>query len=255
MQRAKELGKQVGIDIIPIDSEHSAIWQCLKGEKFSSLDRITLTASGGAFRNLSKEEIASLKASDALNHPTWKMGKKVTIDSATLMNKGFEIIEAKHLFNCSNIDVVIHTESIIHSMVTFKDGSSKLQFSVPDMRLPISYALTEPNRKTLDLGLKVANIFALQGLSFTTPDYDKFPCLKIASEVAKKSDDYQSAIMCISDEICVELYLKNLISFYQISDIITLTLEHFNEGEINHPSVILSIYAQVREYILSIIGG
>ena len=255
MQRAKELGKQVGIDIIPIDSEHSAIWQCLKGEKFSSLDRITLTASGGAFRNLSKEEIASLKASDALNHPTWKMGKKVTIDSATLMNKGFEIIEAKHLFNCSNIDVVIHTESIIHSMVTFKDGSSKLQFSVPDMRLPISYALTEPNRKTLDLGLKVANIFALQGLSFTTPDYDKFPCLKIASEVAKKSDDYQSAIMCISDEICVELYLKNLISFYQISDIITLALEHFNEGEINHPSVILSIYAQVREYILSIIGG
>ena len=255
MSRAKELGKKVGVDIVPIDSEHSAIWQCLRGEDFSNLSSITLTASGGAFRDLSKKEIASLKASDALNHPTWKMGKKVTIDSATLMNKGFEIIEAKHLFSTKNVNVVIHRESLIHSMVTFKDGSSKLQFSAPDMRIPISYALTEPERKNLNIGLTTPSLYSLQGLNFSSPDYDKFPCLQIATEVAKEENDFHSAVMCASDEVCVELYLKNLISFYQISDIISLSLKKFDTGKIESPSSVLSIYRQVREYILSIIGG
>ena len=255
MERAKALGKKVGEDIIPIDSEHSAVWQCLRGEDWSSLEKVTLTASGGAFRDLSKEEISALKSSDALNHPTWKMGKKVTVDSATLMNKGFEIIEAKHLFSCPNVDVIIHRESLIHSLVTFKDGCSKLQFSAPDMRLPISYALTEPKREKLDLGLMTPSLLELGNLSFTRPDYDKFPLLKIATEVAKITSDYPSAVMCVADEVCVELYLKDKISFYGISDIISKTLERFNVGKIENPTDVMSIYYEVREYILSIIGG
>lgn len=255
MERARALGKKVGVDIIPIDSEHSAVWQCLRGEDWSSLEKVTLTASGGAFRDLSKEEISSLKANDALNHPTWKMGKKVTVDSATLMNKGFEIIEAKHLFSCDNIDVVIHRESLIHSLVTFKDGCSKLQFSAPDMRLPISYALTEPARKNCDLALNVPSLLSLAGLTFSLPDYDKFPLLKIASEVAKIPCDYPSAVMCVSDEVCVELYLKDKISFYGISDIISKALQKFSVGKIENPADVTSIYYEVREYILSIIGG
>lgn len=254
MEKAKECGKKVGIDIIPIDSEHSAIWQCLRGEDFSSLEKITLTASGGAFRNLTKEQISSMKGEDALKHPTWKMGKKVTVDSATLMNKGFELIEAKHLFSCKNVEVVVHSESIIHSMVTFKDGTSKLQFSVPDMRLPIGYALSEPTRKDMQLGLETATLYSLSGLTFSPPDYARFPLLKIATEVLEDESDYRSAIMCISDEVCVELYLKNLISFYQISDIISLCLSKFTEGKIDKPSRVLSIYEEVREYILSIVG-
>ena len=255
MEKAKSLGKEVGVDIIPIDSEHTAVWQCLRGEDWSSLEKVTLTASGGAFRDLSKEEISVLKASDALNHPTWKMGKKVTVDSATLMNKGFEIIEAKHLFSCSNVDVVIHRESLIHSLVTFKDGCSKLQFSAPDMRLPISYALTEPGRAELDFGLKTPSLFDLANLTFARPDYEKFPLLKIAGYVSEIGSDYPSAVMCVADEVCVELYLEDKISFYGISDIISQTLEKFSMGKIENPTDVTSIYYGVREYILSIIGG
>ena len=255
MERAKELGKIVGVDVVPIDSEHSAVWQCLRGENFDDVESITLTASGGALRDLSKEEISNIKANFALNHPTWKMGKKVTIDSATLMNKGFEIIEAKHLFSCENINVVIHKESIIHSMVTFKDGCSKLQFSVPDMRLPISYALTEPKRKTVDVGRKPASLLDLADLKFSSPDYVKFPLLKIATEVAKIPSDFPSAVMCAADEVLVELYLKDKVSFYEISDLVSSSLKHFNVGKIEKPEDVLSIYAKVREYILSNIGG
>ena len=255
MERAKELGAEIGDKIIPIDSEHSSVWQCLKGEDFECIDSITLTASGGALRDLSKEEIAKVDASFALNHPTWKMGKKVTIDSATLMNKGFEIIEAKHMFATNKINVVIHRESTIHAMVTFKDGCSKLQFSAPDMRLPISYALTEPTRKEVDSSLKVPSLFDLAGLSFSTPDYDRFPCLKIAKEVSEHCDDYLSCVMCASDEVAVELYLKNLISFYDINDIISKSLQKFSVGSIKNPNDVLIIYQMVREYILSIIGG
>ncbi|MBQ8177848.1 MAG: 1-deoxy-D-xylulose-5-phosphate reductoisomerase [Clostridia bacterium] len=255
MARAKELGAMVGERIIPIDSEHSSVWQCLKGENFDNVSYITLTASGGAFRDLSKEEISTKDASFALNHPTWKMGKKVTVDSATLMNKGFEIIEAKHLFNTQNIKVVVHRESIIHSMVTFKDGCSKLQFSAPDMRLPIAYALTEPTRKSMDLGLSTPSLFDLANLKFSTPDYDRFPCLRIATEVALIEDDFSACVMCASDEVAVELYLKNLISFYDISDIISQSLAKFNVGKVSKPDDVLIIYQTVREYILSIIGG
>ena len=255
MQRAKELGAKVGEKIIPIDSEHSAIWQCLRGEDFSSISTITLTASGGAFRDLSKEEISTKTADFALAHPTWKMGKKVTIDSATLMNKGFEIIEAKHLFATNNVEVVIHRESLIHSVVTFNDGSSKLHFSAPDMRIPINYALTEPNRKDVENAVKTPSIYALQNLNFAPPDYDRFPCLKICSEVAKSGSDYLGCIACAADEVAVELYLKGQLSFYGISDIISSALSNFTSGEITSPEDVMRIYQQVRQYILSIIGG
>ncbi len=250
MDRARVRGAKLGKDIIPIDSEHSSVWQCLLGEKLESIEKITLTASGGAFRDLSKEEIKLKDASFALNHPTWKMGKKVTVDSATLMNKGFEIVEAMHLFGSKNIEVVVHRESIIHSMVTFKDGCSKLQFSAPDMRLPISYALTEPNRIPSNLGLKVPTLFDLGGLDFSQPDYERFPCLKIATETAKLGCDYPLAVMCAADEVAVELYLKNLISFYGISDIIEKCLNKFNDGVVEKPTDVISIYGKVKEYIL-----
>lgn len=254
IERARELGAKVGEKIIPIDSEHSSVWQCLRGENFDSIDKVVLTASGGAFRDLKKEEIATKDASVALNHPNWVMGKKVTIDCATLMNKGFEIIEAMHLFNTDNVEVVIHRESIIHAMVTFKDGCSKLQFSAPDMRLPISYALTEPNRTERDFNLKTPTLFDLGGLSFTRPDYERFPLLKIAKDIASEKSDYRACVMCASDEVAVELYLKNLISFYDISDIISKCLEKFGSGELNDPKQVLSIYEQVREYILSMLS-
>ena len=255
MQKAKELNAKVGEKIIPIDSEHSAIWQCLRGENFDSIDTITLTASGGAFRDLSKEEIAKKTAVEALAHPTWKMGKKVTIDSATLMNKGFEIIEAKHLFSTSNIEVVIHRESLIHCAVTYKDGSSKLHFSAPDMRIPINYALTEPNRKIVENSGPIPSLFALQNLKFSTPDYERFPCLKICEYVAKQEGDYLGCVACAADEVAVELYMKGLLSFYGISDIISKSLNEFSSGEINSPQDVMRIYNQVRQYILSIIGG
>ncbi len=253
MERAKELGAKVGEKIIPIDSEHSSVWQCLRGEEFTSIDSITLTASGGAFRDLSKERISSLKAVDALRHPNWKMGRKVTIDSATLMNKGFEIIEAKHLFQTDNIEVLVHRESYIHASVTFKDGSSKLLFSLPDMRLPIQYALTEPNRVACK-NIGKAHLKMLENLKFTEPDLQRFPCLKIAIEVAKLNADAPSAIMCIADEVAVELFLKNLISFYGISDIIEKTLKKFSFVKDINPYAIESIKNDVEEYILTIVG-
>ena len=140
-------------------------------------------------------------------------------------------------------------------MVTFKDGCSKLQFSAPDMRLPISYALTEPTRIEVDSSLKVPSLFDLAGLSFSTPDYDRFPCLKTAKEVSEHGDDYLSCVMCAADEVAVELYLKNLISFYDINDIISKSLHKFSVGSIKNPNDVLIIYQMVREYILSIIGG
>ena len=217
MERAKELGKIVGVDVVPIDSEHSAVWQCLRGENFDDVESITLTASGGALRDLSKEEISNIKANFALNHPTWKMGKKVTIDSATLMNKGFEIIEAKHLFSCENINVVIHKESIIHSMVTFKDGCSKLQFSVPDMRLPIEYAITYPERG--DMCCDRLSLADVGTLTFARPDKETFRCLQLCID-AINAGGLKPAAANGANEMAVELFLKGKISFLQIGEFV-----------------------------------
>jgi len=210
--------------IIPIDSEHSAIFQCLCGEQKKSVEKIILTASGGPFRNFNVDELQHVTKTQALNHPNWTMGAKVTIDSATMMNKGLEVIEAHWLFNVTtnNIDVVIHPQSIIHSMVQFNDGSVKAQLGNPDMRIPIQYALTYPERyynKT-----QRVDFVKLKNLTFEEPDLNKFPCLKIAYESLKTGGNVP-CIMNAANEIAVNKFLNEEISFTQIPEIIIKTIQ------------------------------
>lgn len=256
MRLADKLGAKIGERILPIDSEHSAVWGCLAGESFDSIQKIVLTASGGAFRDLSKKEIAAKKAIDALNNPNWKMGKKVTVDTATLMNKGFELLEARHLFGTTNVSAIIHRESIIHAVVTFKDGTSKLLFSKPDMRLPIQYALTHPSRKKIETDDIInPDIFALSSLEFSYPDKERFPCYALAEQVLKADSDYLGAVLCIADEIAVDLYLNVKIGFYGISDIISSALNRFKDGKLTSLTDLWSIENEVREYIICNFGG
>lgn len=205
--------------VIPVDSEHSAIWQCLKGEEPRNIVRIILTASGGPFRNLTANQLHSVGAKKALNHPTWDMGKKVTIDSATLINKGFEVIEAHHLFNLplDKIEVVIHPESIVHSLVEFTDGSVLAQLSEPDMRLPIQYALTYPERKPSCV--RQLRLTDIAKLTFQRPDYRRFPCLGYAYKAAKIGGT-MPAILSAADEVVVEYFLARKLSFVDMSKII-----------------------------------
>lgn len=204
-----------GVNIIPVDSEHSAIFQCLQGEHIENISRIILTASGGSFRGWNKEELVNAKAIDALKHPTWNMGKKITIDSSTLMNKGLEIIEAKWLFNIEvdKIDVVVHPQSIIHSMVEYKDSSIICQMGTPDMRTPIQYALSYPQR--IDSNVEKLDFTKLKDLTFMTPDTDKFPCLQLAYE-AIKIGKTMPCVLNGANEILVEYFLNDKISFYDI---------------------------------------
>lgn len=229
--------------IIPIDSEHSTIFQCLMGEKSENLDKIILTASGGAFRDFDYETLKKATAKQALNHPTWKMGKKVTIDCATLMNKGMEIIEAKHLFGTKNIDVVIHRESVVHSFVKFKDKNYKACLSSPDMRLPIQFALTYPDR--LDIQMKDLDLFNLD-LTFRAPNYELFPCLKIAKQI---QNDSEATIMNSANDALVTLYQADKIAFYDIPKFIIMALEKFNNVKIMSINDIFDIDRNVKEYI------
>jgi len=189
--------------ILPVDSEHSAIWQCLNGEK-QKPKRIILTASGGPFRHLTKAKLNKVSVEDALAHPSWQMGAKITIDSATLMNKGLEIIEAHWLFDMpvENISVVIHPQSIIHSMIEFCDGSIKAQMSSPDMRLPIQYALTWPERLA-NRDLPVLDFKKVNSFTFEQPDTKKFPCLQLGVEAINKGGTYPAAL-CAADEVAVD---------------------------------------------------
>jgi len=216
--------KKSGARILPVDSEHSAIWQCLSGEN-QEATRIILTASGGPFRRFSLEQLAEVTAAQALQHPSWQMGKKVTIDSATLMNKGLEVIEAHWLFSMpyDRVDVLIHPQSIIHSMVEFVDGSIKAQLSYPDMRLPIQYALSYPERLP-NPGLPRIDWSLVKSLDFEPPDYDKFPCLRLAIEAGKQGGTYP-AVLCAVDEVAVELFLAERIRFMDIAGAIERTLE------------------------------
>jgi len=212
-----------GATILPIDSEHCAIWQCLRGED-SPVSRILLTASGGPFFNWPSDRLAGVTASDALKHPTWKMGPKVTVDSATLLNKGLEVMEAHWLFNVAyeKIETLIHRQSIIHSMVEFRDGSIKAQLSYPDMHLPIQYALFYPQRVSNDCVSPMDFTTALT-LTFEPVVYDDYPCLKLALEAAGKGGTYPAAL-CAADEVAVDLFLKNSIGFMEIATIIEKTL-------------------------------
>jgi 1-deoxy-D-xylulose-5-phosphate reductoisomerase len=238
----------------PIDSEHSAIWQCLNGEK-QKPRRIILTASGGPFLNTPAERMADITAIQALAHPSWKMGKKVTVDSATLMNKGLEIIEARWLFDVpvTAVDVLIHPQSIIHSMVEFADGSVKAQMSPPDMRLPIQYALSYPDRLPNDI-LPSFDWADFVDLTFAQPDIGRFPCLRLAIEAGKKGGTYP-AVLCAADEVAVELFLKEQLRFIDIPVIVEKVLaEH---ASVDHPSLdaIKSADRWAREVALKIAGG
>ncbi|MCL2679423.1 MAG: 1-deoxy-D-xylulose-5-phosphate reductoisomerase [Dehalococcoidia bacterium] len=205
--------------IRPVDSEHSAIWQCLTGET-STPARIIITASGGPFRSYSRREMAEVTAEAALRHPSWKMGKKVTIDSATLMNKGLEVIEAHHLFGIplEKIDVMVHPQSIVHSLVEFSDGAVKAQLGAPDMRLPIQYAMSHPERWSND-ELPKLDFAAIKKLDFEPPDYDRFPCLKLAIEAGKQGGTCP-AVLCAADEVAVNLFLEGQIKFTDIAALV-----------------------------------
>jgi 1-deoxy-D-xylulose-5-phosphate reductoisomerase len=209
--------------IMPIDSEHSAIYQCLHGEP-GEVAQLILTASGGPFYHHSPSKLTKVSVDEALKHPTWKMGKKVTIDSATLMNKGLEAIEASWLFSIplSKIEIIIHPQSIIHSLVEFVDGSMKAQLSVPDMRFAIQYALSYPERLA-NYSLPRMNLARLNSLTFETINYATFPCLQLALDAGKKGGTYP-AVLCAADEIAVELFLEQHIGFPQIAEIIDKTI-------------------------------
>lgn len=212
--------EQKGTAILPVDSEHSALWQCLLCEYPAAVFKLVLTASGGPFRKMTLDQLASVTAKDALAHPTWDMGRKVTIDSATLMNKGMEVIEAHWLFSMpmSDIEVVIHPQSIVHSIVKFVDGSAKAQLSVPDMRLPIQYALTYPER-WVNAFVEDLDLVKTGTLSFEAVDYRRFPCLELALEAGRKGGCYP-AVLSAADEVAVELFLAGKIGFMEIGEMI-----------------------------------
>ena len=222
------------VKILPVDSEHSAIFQCLQGEKIENLKRIILTASGGPFLNFNANQLKQVKLNQALKHPRWKMGKKVTIDSATMMNKGLEIIEAKWLFNLAieKIDVLIHPQSIVHSMIELIDGSVLAQMGIPDMRIPISYALTYPERMINDLSS--LNLLNTEKLEFRKPDTKKFPCLRLAYE-AGFCGGTAPAVLNASNEIAVAAFLAKKIKFVDLPGIIDKILNAHVCGI--HPSL------------------
>ncbi len=218
------LVKENGVTLIPVDSEHSAIFQCLVGESYSQIDKIILTASGGPFLSTTKEELHKVTIQQALNHPNWKMGNKITIDSATLMNKGLEVIEAHWLFGlpADKIEIVIHPQSIIHSMVEFIDGSVKAQLGIPDMKIPIQYALTYPER-ALSKFVRI-DFPKLREMTFFEPDLDRFQCLQLAFDALHTGGTMPAALNA-ANEIAVERFLDGKISFLQIPETICRTME------------------------------
>jgi len=217
------LVKKHNARLVPIDSEHSAILQCLAGEDRKDISRIILTASGGPFRDLDKSKFSNITVDEALAHPIWRMGKKITIDSATLMNKGLEVIEAHWLFNLppDRIDVLIHPQSIIHSLVEFVDGSVKAQLGVPDMKIPIQYALTYPERAVSSFPR--IDFAQLKQMTFYEPDMEKFECLSLAYDALKRGGN-APAILNAANEVAVDLFLKNKIGFLEIPRLIRQAL-------------------------------
>ena len=233
------LSREYNVDILPVDSEHSAIFQCLRGNSYKSIKNILLTASGGPFYGKTKEELACVKKEDALKHPNWSMGSKITIDSATLMNKGLEVIEAKWLFDVDidDVTVLVHRQSIIHSAVRFCDNSVIAQLGVPDMKLPISYAINYPDRVECDV-LDSLDLFSCGALTFDKPDRANFPCLDIAVNASKKGG-FAPTVMNAANEIAVELFLKDSISFNDIPEIVSSCVSGLKtEGELSVDNIV-----------------
>ena len=243
--------KKNGVLVLPIDSEHSALHQCLRGERIEDVRRLILTASGGPFRNSKKEDLASVTSHEALRHPTWSMGKKITIDSATMMNKGLEVIEAHWLFGVEQerIHVILHPQSVIHSMVEFSDGSIKCQMGIADMRIPIQYALTYPER--IETELESLDLVTGGALEFFEPDRDRFPCLRLAYD-ALRIGGTMPAIMNAADEVAVEYFLNEKISFNRIPEIIEQVMEQSNSLPISSLETLLDADAEARRRAESI---
>ncbi|HVN18153.1 MAG TPA: 1-deoxy-D-xylulose-5-phosphate reductoisomerase, partial [Dongiaceae bacterium] len=242
-----------GVALLPIDSEHNAVHQCMRGGRMEEVARVWLTASGGPFRNTPASDFASITVEQALNHPTWKMGQRITIDSATLMNKGFEVIEACRLFHMppSKVEVIVHPQSTIHSMVEFVDGSILAQFSVTDMRLPILYALTYPERIESDMRFAVSD---LRHLDFAPPDLKKFPCLRLAYEAVEASGAKTVALNA-ADEVAVAAFLEGNIQFDQIPRIIEDVLAATHSGSLDSIRKVLEADAQARELATERVAG
>jgi 1-deoxy-D-xylulose-5-phosphate reductoisomerase len=240
--------RRQGKPLLPIDSEHNAVHQCLRGGRMEEVDRVWLTASGGPFLNTPHSEFASITVEQALNHPTWKMGRRITIDSATLMNKGFEVIEACRLFHMppAKVEVIVHPQSTIHSMVEFVDGSILAQFSVTDMRLPILYALTYPERIASDLRFPVSN---LRHLDFSPPDLKKFPCLRLAYEAAE-AGGAKTVALNAADEVAVAAFLEGSIRFDEIPRVIEDVLTETSSGKLESIPQVLEADAEARRYAL-----
>src|ERR1700724_923449 len=236
--------RKQGKPLLPIDSEHNAVHQCLRGGRMDEVERIWLTASGGPFLYTPKSQFSSITVAQALNHPTWKMGQRITIDSATLMNKGFEVIEACRLFNLppSRVQVMVHPQSTIHSMVEFVDGSILAQFSVTDMRLPILYALTYPERIQSDMRFPVND---LRHLDFSPPDMSKFPCLRLAYEAAE-AGGAKTVALNAADEVAVAAFLDGSIGFNDIPRIIEDVLAGTHAGKLESIAKVLETDAEAR---------
>jgi 1-deoxy-D-xylulose-5-phosphate reductoisomerase len=234
-----------GGEIVPVDSEHSAVWQCLRGGRPSEVHRIVLTASGGPFRGRTADDLQHVTPADALAHPTWNMGNKITIDSSTLMNKGLEVIEAHELFEMpfERIDVVVHPQSVVHSMVEFCDGATIAQLSMPDMRLPIALALGAPNRVPEAFG--AIDWATLGRLDFEVPDFATFPCLRLAYE-AGRAGGTAPAMLSASNEVAVQAFLDEKISWYQIAAIVEETLRA-GSGNADEVSDVLEADRRARE--------
>lgn len=242
--------KEHNAPVLPVDSEHSAIFQCLAGEHFNPVEKLIITASGGAFRGFTPEQLEKVTLQDALKHPNWSMGPKVTIDSASLMNKGLEVIEAKWLFNMplEKIDVLVHPQSVIHSMVQFEDGSVKAQLGIPDMRLPIQYALTYPLRLPLPYPRLDFNKYA--NLTFETPDRKMFPCLDMAY-MASSQGGGMPCVMNAANEVAVKMFMQEKIKFTDIPKIIEHSLATAPSVKPKTIEEYIALDAETRERLLA----
>lgn len=248
-----EAAERNHVPLLPVDSEHSAIFQALQGEKEKNIERLILTASGGSFRDRTREELVNVTVEEALQHPNWSMGAKITIDSATMMNKGLEVIEAHWLFNMpyEKIDVLMHKESIIHSMIEFHDSSIIAQLGTPDMRVPIQFALTYPDRMPL-LSANRLNLAQVGKLHFQEMDVERFRCLKLAYE-AGKIGGTMPTVLNAANEVAVAAFLEGKIHFLQIDDLIEKTLSIHQK--IEHPSLttIQEVDKETRQYVRSLL--
>ncbi|HEU5140842.1 MAG TPA: 1-deoxy-D-xylulose-5-phosphate reductoisomerase [Bacillales bacterium] len=247
-----EAAERKGVQVLPVDSEHSAIFQCLQGEDPNRISKLIITASGGSFRDKKREELEGVTVEEALNHPNWSMGAKITIDSATMMNKGLEVIEAHWLFDMpyEQIDVVLHRESVIHSMVEFKDTSVIAQLGLPDMRVPIQYALSYPNRLELK-GAKGLNLWEMRTLHFQEKDLDRFRCLRFAYEAGKIGGTMPTVLNAANEE-AVQLFLEGNITFLDIESRVEAALERHDSLSYPNLQEIQAVDQETREFVRSL---